>query len=230
MVIDQSPGAGTWTSDRKVRLTVSSGPAQVAVPKIGGQTWAQAQRQLDAIGFTYTVKKPFNDRFPANTVISVDPVGGTKLAPDGSVTVLVSQGHAPVNVPDVSKGSYQQAAAVLKALHLKPVRGKDVFDNVIPAGQVVSTLPAAGLPAAYGSVVQVFVSHGPIMTTVPNLFGLTPGDVTTKLRSLGLPWENVGPIPPGGVVATQDPAKDARVPLETTTVKLTFATPATAGP
>ena len=80
-------------------------------------------------------------------MISVDPVGGTKLAPDGSITVLVSQGHAPVNVPDVSKGSYQQAAAVLKALHLKPVRGKDVFDNVIPAGQVVSTLPAAGLPA-----------------------------------------------------------------------------------
>jgi serine/threonine-protein kinase len=229
-VIGQSPAPGAWTSGHQVRLIVSAGPGLVAVPPILFKPWSSGQKRLDSFGFAYTTSSVFNDQYPAGVVVSVQPGPGDRVAPDAPLTVVLSKGHAPVTVPDVSKGSYQQAVAALAAQHLTAQRGKDVFSNDVPADQVVFTTPAAGQPAAFGSVVVVHLSHGPIMGLVPNLFGLTPGEVTTKLRSLGFRWTANGDIPPGGVVSTQDPLADARVPLETTTVVLTFVTPGTPGP
>src|SRR5262249_58419084 len=45
-VIDQSPAPGRWTSGSTVDLRVSSGPKDVYVPDVIGQSWEHAKAQL----------------------------------------------------------------------------------------------------------------------------------------------------------------------------------------
>ncbi len=103
-VIAQSPAAGAFSGSRRVSLVVSSGPADVAVPSIVNLPWAQAKQELDTAGLIYpaTPATHTSESIPAGTVISVTPGAGKNVAPDTKVTVVVSSGHAPVPVPDVS--------------------------------------------------------------------------------------------------------------------------------
>jgi eukaryotic-like serine/threonine-protein kinase len=224
VVIDQSPKAGEWTSAKTVNLVVSTGPAAVTVPPIVGQPWANAQKQLDDIGFTYTrpPTEEFNETMPAKSVISVTPDAGARVAPDATLTVVLSKGRAPVPVPEVTGQSYKNAVSAFAAVHLKVDRGQDVFSNDVPAGKIVSTSPTANTPAPYGSTVHVFVSHGPILATVPNLLNLTFEDASARLAAVGLSFSVRGSVHGGEVVVEQTPEAKSRVPLETTTVELRF--------
>ncbi len=228
-VVGQSPGPGSWTSSRHVRLIVSSGPAPVAVPSIKGQPWPAAQKELDAIGFSYgTPAAQYNTRFPANVVIGVRAASGklSSQAPDATLAITLSKGLAPVTVPDVSKQTYTAAVAALAADHLVAYKGLDVFSNDVPKGQVISTVPLAGQSAPYGSKVEVFLSHGPILVQVPDLTGLTIAEAQAAIQQThGLGISISGSEHPGEVVVDQDPKPLAMVPLETTTVTLFFGHP-----
>ena len=226
VVVDQSPNPGSFTSGRTVHLTLSSGPARVAVPAIRGQPWSTVQNQLDSVGFAYG--KPtlqYSAIYPKGDVISVTPNAGVLVAPDALLTVVLSNGRQPIQVPDLSGKSYTDAANALVALHLKPVHGLDTFSNTIPKNKVVKTLPAAGQPAPYGSTVRIALSRGPIMVTVPNVEGLSFGEASARLGAAGLQFSVNGHVRGGDVVVSQTPDPLARVPLETTTVELTFGKP-----
>jgi len=225
IVVGQSPDSGAWTSSGNVELRVSTGPAKVPVPTVQGQPWPGVQSQLDATGFFYKVRHTFSDQVAKGDVVTITPPPGTRIAPDAPVVVLLSDGHAPVNVPDVTGLSYSDAVNALTAANLKSLRASDTFYNDVPRGKVAVTIPPVGQPAPYQSTVQIRVSRGPIMVTVPNVEGLTVEDANTKLSAVGLSWYFNGPHRPGDVVTAQDPEPRARVPLETTTVHLTFDRP-----
>jgi len=101
-------------------------------------------------------------------------------------------------------------------------RGQDIFSNSVPEGQVVSTLPASGQPAPYGSVVEIIVSHGPIMVVVPDVRNLTFSQASDRLAAKGIQFSVKGTVRAGEVVVDQTPKPRSRVPLEGTTVELTF--------
>jgi beta-lactam-binding protein with PASTA domain/tRNA A-37 threonylcarbamoyl transferase component Bud32 len=222
-VIDQSPAVGSWTSGTKVRLTVSSGPAPVAVPPVQGEPWANAKKQLDATGFFYgTPTQQYSDSVPTGNVIKTSPGGGVLVAPDGKVTVVLSKGRAPIDIPDVSGMTFANAVTALHDVHLRSKRGADTFSNTVPQGQVVQTLPASGQPAPYGSVVEIIVSHGPIMVVVPDVRNLTFSQASDRLAAKGIQFSVKGTVRAGEVVIDQTPKPRSRVPLEGTTVELTF--------
>jgi len=223
VVVGQSPSAGSWTGARHVRLIVSAGPAPVSVPPIKGLAWPAAKKQLDAVGFVIGVSSQYNTKLPANTVIGVKPVPGTRVAPDATLAVVLSKGLPPVQVPDVSKLTYAAAKAALGAQHLSATRGTDVFSNDVPKGLVISTLPAAGQSAKYGGAVEVFLSHGPILVQVPDLTGDTLSEAQAQINDThGLGISINGSEHGNDVVVDQTPKPGAMVPLETTTVTLTF--------
>ncbi len=103
MVIDQKPEPGVWTRGAKVRLTVSNGPAKVAIPTVVQQAWPDAQRTLDTAGFVYKtpVSEQYDETVPAGVVLSVTPAPGARVAPNTELQITLSKGHAPVKVPDV---------------------------------------------------------------------------------------------------------------------------------
>ena len=134
----------------------------------------------------------------------------------------MSKGHAPVGIPDLKGKSFKAASDALRALGLKPKRGADLYSNTVPAKIVVKTLPAFGLDAPFGSVVKIQLSRGPIMTTVPQLMGLTLAEAQGRLDKAHLQFKINGSVRGNEVVVQQTPDAGARVPLETTTVELTF--------
>jgi eukaryotic-like serine/threonine-protein kinase len=229
VVIDQSPDPGAWTSEHEVKLVVSSGPAPVAVPPIKGETWANAQKQLDEIGFGYAPPLQVYGAVPVNQVISVTPAVGTQIAPDATVKVVISKGRAPVAVADVTGQTFKQAKAALEGQHFKVVRGTDAFSNDVPAGKVASTAPNKDVAAPYGSTVQIVMSHGPIMATLPNVINQPFSLASDRLTQAGFQFSVHGTVHGDEVVVDQTPEGNQRVPLETTTVELTFGPPSSVG-
>ncbi len=113
------------------------------VPSIVGQTIDSATNAITLAGYRVgTVTQIFNSQ-PAGTVLSQVPAAGTSALLGELIRLTVSQGPAPVVVPDVVGESLGQANTALSAAGFTGVV-TPVFSNTIPAGQVISQSPAAG--------------------------------------------------------------------------------------
>ncbi len=185
-VIDQSPDQGALTTGRHVKLTVSSGPAPVDVPNIVGQPWSKAKATLIGANWLYRTKRVYNEVQPKDEVLSTTPGPGQPSSPDGTIVVTLSNGHAPVQVPDVSGKSYDAARGDLEAQHFTVPPAVEAFDNKVAKGKVIATEPVAGTQAPYESAVTVRVSKGPDLVSVPDVTGLTLDDAKSVLEAKGL--------------------------------------------
>jgi len=214
-VIAQSPRPGAFSSSHHVTLVVSDGPAPVAVPGVRNTPWANAKQALDSAGLIYgTPIKASSETIAAGNVISITPDVGAKVAPDATVKVVVSTGHAPVAVPDVSGQTFDAAAKALSDAKFKPRRAAtDDFSSTIPAGKVIGTDPNIGANAPYGSAIVIHVSKGPDMVTVPDVTIETIENATNDLVAAGLQVGTVKNYRPGGVVQSQSPEAGPGVKL-----------------
>lgn len=204
-VLGQSPRAGALVGDgATITLLVSSGPPPVPLPSLAGEPEDRATEQLAAAGFLVKRTPRFDEVVKKGVVIDTDPPGAKTAPRDSVVTIVVSDGPAPVPVPDVVKKSYDEAAAALSAAGFTPVRA-DVFDDNVAAGIVVSTAPAATAPAVKGTKVTVNVSKGPELVAVPNVVGLSVEAASSRLTQAGL-VPDVSAYGPGKRVVAQAPS------------------------
>ena len=149
-VIRQDPPPGSKLKEgATLALVVSRGPTPVAIPDLTGMSDGQAGEALKNAGLVAVtpVTEAFDENVPAHFVVSWDPKG-TELPKGSSVNLVVSKGPAPRQVPQIS-GSFADAKAALANVQLK-AKQVDVFSDTVPAGQVVSTQPAAGASAPRG--------------------------------------------------------------------------------
>jgi serine/threonine-protein kinase len=209
-VIAQDPAPGSYAADgSEIELVVSRGPPPVAVPDVAGKSVEDATAALQGAGFLVQQETPYDETVPAGQVIGTDPAAPSVAPRDSTVKLLVSNGPAPVTVPDVAKQSYDQAAAALTAAGFTVTR-VDVFDATVPKDQVVGTNPAGGTAAVRGSQVTVNVSKGPELVAVPNLVGKSLEAATAQLQGLGFVVDTQSYLP-GRVVRATDPAAGTAV-------------------
>jgi hypothetical protein len=99
-VIGQSPASGTGVLDGStVNLTVSSGPPQVAVPNVVGQTQAAAGSAIVGAGLAVgTVTPQSSATVTAGEIISESPAAGTSVAVASDVNLVVSTGPTVVQL------------------------------------------------------------------------------------------------------------------------------------
>jgi len=88
---------------------------------------------------------------------------------------------------------------------------KDVFDDNMPVGQVVSTTPPAGSQVPKGGTVTVNISKGPDLVPVPNVVGMKRSDAVTTLQQVGLSAVVYGPNGPNRIVFTIVPNAGTQV-------------------
>ena len=219
IVIQQSPAGGVFSGSRRVTLVVSSGPPAVAVPKIQDVPWKEAQRALDVAGLIYS-KTPAtepSETIAAGNVLRVTPAVGASVPPDATVTVVLSSGHAPVAVPDVTKKSFAAASKLLVAAHFTVKQADpDEFSATVKSGSVIGTDPSVKSNAPYGSTVIVHVSKGPDLVRVPNVFNLTFDEASNDLASFGLQTSTEGSFKPKDRVRRQSPAAGDLVSRDST--------------
>ena len=122
---------------------------------------------------------------------------------------LVSDGPAPVPVPDVGGKSFDDASQALTAAGFAVARADD-FDATIAAGKVIRTDPAANQPASRGAQITIHVSKGPETVKVPNLVGQSLDAATQQLQAAGFQVDTQSYLP-GRVVRAQDPAAGTTV-------------------
>jgi eukaryotic-like serine/threonine-protein kinase len=197
-VVEQDPiptdrGGGKAEEGSTVTLSVSSGPAVVAVPDVADLTEAEATKRLENAGFRVTSEEQFSNTVPRGKAIGTEPAAGTQLSTLQAVNLLISKGANKVQVPDVVGLDDQAALATLQAAGLS---GTEVQrDSDQPQGQVVSQSPSAGNLVPRGSAVTIFASSGAV--TVPDVTGQSQQTAVTALKKAGFT-----------VAVTQEPTTD----------------------
>ncbi|MFJ6717266.1 Stk1 family PASTA domain-containing Ser/Thr kinase [Streptomyces sp. NPDC091259] len=168
-----------------VTLTLSRGPEVVSVPAVKGKTLDAAKAELTSAGLAPgIVTQAFSQDVAQGAVISTDPEGGQKRAPDTAVAIVVSKGR-PVQVPNVAGQPVDQARVALQDLGLKVETAAEQVNSPSPAGTVANQSAAAGTQAAAGDTVTLTVSKGPRPVQVPNVTGQEADAARRALEALG---------------------------------------------
>jgi beta-lactam-binding protein with PASTA domain/predicted Ser/Thr protein kinase len=185
-VVEQDPiptdrGGGKAEEGSTVTLSVSSGPAVVAVPDVAGLSVSDATTRLEKAGFKVTTRDEFSNSVPKGRALGTEPAAGTQLSTSQVVTVLVSRGTNQVEVPDIVGLDDQAALAALQSAGLSGVLVQR--DSTEPEGTVLNQSPEAGQLVARGSQVTIFASTGAI--TVPDVVGEARKTAVTALKKAG---------------------------------------------
>jgi serine/threonine-protein kinase len=93
-VIRTEPPAGTEVEpDSTIQVFVSSGPEEIAVPPVVGQTRADAERLITEAGLTVgQITERADATFAEGIVIEQDPAQGVRVGVDAPVNLVVSTG------------------------------------------------------------------------------------------------------------------------------------------
>lgn len=203
LVIAQLPRAGSWQRGGTVTFVVSSGPEPETIPDVAGQSAADARGALEDMGYVVQEIRRFDETVPKDVVLGTEPAQGEKLAPESTIKLIVSDGPAPIPVPDVAGKSYDEAVAALSTAGLGATR-VDEYSDEVEVGRVVRTEPAIGQPAGRGSAVKIVVSRGPELLDVPNVVGMSVESAAQQLEAAGFKAD-VQNFSPGKKVRAQDP-------------------------
>ncbi len=157
-VISTNPAAGIEVQvGSPVTVLVSSGPKEVSVPEVTGETQADATATLAAAGLKVSVSKREVAEPTAGTVISQTPGAGAQLKVGGQVTIVVAQALKQVAAPSVVGQSEAQAIATLTSAGFS---SKTVSRSVTEPGKVgivVQQSPEAGHKLAAGATITIAV-------------------------------------------------------------------------
>jgi eukaryotic-like serine/threonine-protein kinase len=185
-VVEQDPiptarGGGKIEEGSTITLSVSQGPAIVAVPSVAGLAQDQAMNRLAKAGFKANVEQRFSKGVKRGLAIGTEPAAGTQLSTAQPVTLLISRGANTVSVPSVVGMDDQAALAAIQNAGLAGVVVQR--DSTEPQGEVLSQSPVGGQQVARGSQVTIFASTGVI--TVPDVTGQTRKTAVTALKKAG---------------------------------------------
>ena len=131
-----------------------------SIARVIGLPADQAERELTGLGFKVKIEGQEPDpAIPAGRVLWQDPPPETILPPGGTVQLTVSDGPAPVIVPDVVGLSLPYAERILGAAGIK-VGDVDTVRAAPEPGVVMAVRPPPGNGQPRGSSVDLLVSGG----------------------------------------------------------------------
>jgi serine/threonine-protein kinase len=166
IVIRSDPSAGRPVGrDSEVTLFVSTGPEQVVVPDVTGQTQDDAVTALKQKGL-YAIFKEKDSTEPQGTVIGQSPTAGQSIGQGSNITLFVSNGKLK-DVPDVTGLSQVDAETQLADAGFKPTARQRSTDQQSEDGVVLSQSPGGGAKRAVGSTVTVTIGKLNTTTTPP---------------------------------------------------------------
>ncbi len=153
----------------------------IKVADVIGQTYEQAYATLTEQNLLVERQYEASETVPANQVIRLDPIAGTSVGQNTTITVWVSTGRAQVDVPDLRGMNEQMAADLLSQSNLVLGEIVQARSASIEAGKVIESMPAAGTKVAAGTVVIITISNG--LVEVPNVVNYSISEAQNKLTA-----------------------------------------------
>jgi beta-lactam-binding protein with PASTA domain len=158
LVISTDPAAGTEVQvGSPVTVFVSSGPKEVSVPEVTGETQASATATLAAAGLKVVPVKREVAEPVAGTVISQSPAAGSRQKVGAQVTIVVAEALKKTAAPSVVGQSEGQAVSTLTAAGFASNTVSRTVADPAKVGIVVQQSPAAGHKLAAGATVTIAV-------------------------------------------------------------------------
>ena len=120
-IISQDPAATVMLpAGTAIRVVVSKGGPEVAIPNVEGQAVEAAQQVLVGAPFllNVTLAEETSSTIAKGRVIRTDPAIGSKVASGSNVTLIVSGGGNQSTVPDVAGQSEADAKSLLNTAGL----------------------------------------------------------------------------------------------------------------
>ena len=209
-VITQDPSSGSSVAEGSpVNLVISSGPQMVAVPTVEGLTQGAATSTITGANLKVgTVTQQSSNTVAIDKIITQYPPSGSSVAEGSQVQLLISSGPQMVAVPNVEGSTQAAGTTAITEAKLKVGTVAQQTSNSVAPGSVISQDPASGSSLAEGSPVNLVISSGPQMVTVPNLQGLTQAAATEAIARAKLA---MGTVTATGKIVSQDPPSGSSV-------------------
>jgi eukaryotic-like serine/threonine-protein kinase len=192
----------------------------VNVPNVAGQTVATATQTLQNDGLAAGDSSFRTSAAVAKgDVISTDPQGGSRVAKNSQVDLVVSTGPTVtmVSVPPVVGQQFTAATETLTnaGLTYKPT----YVTSTKPSGTVLAQSPAGGVSVKSTTVVKLTVSSSQSSVSVPNVVGLSQtsagSTITGANLTVGTQTSACSQQVSTGNVASQTPAAGTQEPPST---------------
>lgn len=148
-------------------------PTSIVPGELAGKPVEEVTSQLEDNDLKAEPKEVFDDKVPAGTVIGTEPVSGAELAPESSVTVVVSKGEEKFAVPKLEGVSRDEAEAALKKVNLEVGKVDEEYSDTVAKDTVISASQKPGTKLSKGEKINLVVSKGVAPIPVPNVEGLT---------------------------------------------------------
>lgn len=164
-VIQQSIPAGQKVEKGKVvNIRISKGGSKLQIPDVRGMTFAEATRELDAVGFKIgTIVRVTDPLKAAGTVIAQNPAAPARVSNNKMVELLISEGQSGktdmVLVPDLKGQTEKLARQILEQSDLTVSRVIQVESNTVPPGSIVATQPKAGTRVPSGNALVLHIAR-----------------------------------------------------------------------
>ena len=190
-------------------LVVGPG-SKVVVPSLAGLTTNQAKSQLEDLGLNLDIaSEEFSEDIPEGKVITSQPAGGGRVAPNGTVAVTVSRGKERYAVPNLQGLKIEVAENLLKDNKLILGEVVEEFSTEFPKGFIMRSAPTAGERIKRDSQVNIFVSKGIEQIGVSSYKGKSGEQALNELTEAGFEVDTkyiYSEDLPIGAVISQSPA------------------------
>ena len=186
----------------------------------------------DAYSSTYEIVAEYEktSEYTPGTVISQDPVAGSKVLQGTKVKLTVAASEQDITVPNVYSYDEDRAKQALEMSGLKHTKTVSVSSENVDDGKVVYTEPKANTVVSADQEITIYISSGPSTTViktykVPDVDGLTQSTAENFLKKTG--FKNISfvtqdsPIAKG-IVISQSPAAGATA-KETDSIKVVIS-------
>jgi serine/threonine-protein kinase len=205
-------------------------PHEVDVPAVVGLPQEEAQRRLEAAGLIVRLGEGRHTMAePEGIVLRVQPPEGTTLEEGDRVTLIVSLGPPPVDVPRLVGLTIAEAKSALRDVRLKLGGVDHAFSEKFAADQIIRQGVPAEEQAPQGSAIDVVVSDGPEPVNVPSVVGKSEEQATSLLQTAGFHVAVDGKYSdeiPADRVISQSPAKGTKLqPGQTVTIVVSLGPP-----
>jgi eukaryotic-like serine/threonine-protein kinase len=161
-------------------------PHEAEIPSVVGLQRQEAQDRLEDAGFVVQFGDGQHSMKVANDhVLRVRPDEGTVLEQGERVTLVLSLGPPPVDVPNLVGKEFAQAKDLLRRANLKVGEVTRAYNESFEVDRVIRQSERGGSQAPQGSEVNLVVSRGPAPKPVPDVVGLAAERATERLEDAG---------------------------------------------
>ncbi len=192
VIIKQEPAADSKVfKDTQLFITISLGkePEVKVMENLAGVSMANAESFLKGQGFEVLFREESSEEYEAGLVTRTDPIPETELKDGQTIHIWVSTGPEIVTMEDLSGEKEKDVLIYLGDQGFEVQRFEESSD-IVEAGKVTRTVPAAGEKLAKGQQIKVWISTGPeiVRQKMPGVVGRDKIYALNLLEELGFKY------------------------------------------